>query len=72
MTGVQATVRSFDPGTGAGDLLLDDGRAIAFPPAAFAASGLRSLRLGQRVRLRLDAAGVVEFLTLATFPDPQG
>lgn len=69
---MQATVRSFDPDTGGGDLLLDDGRAMPFPPHAFAASGLRSLRLGQRVRLRLDATGTVEFLTLATFPDPQG
>ena len=48
MTGVQATVRHFDPRTRTGDVLLDDGRALPFPAAAFDASGLRLLRLGQR------------------------
>jgi cell envelope opacity-associated protein A len=28
------------------------------------------LRLGQRVRLRLDSDGAVEFLTIATLADP--
>jgi 2-phospho-L-lactate guanylyltransferase len=67
---VQATVRSFDAHTRTGDLLLDDGRLLDFPARAFDASGLRRLRLGQRVRLRLDDAGGVEFLTIATLPDP--
>jgi len=48
---VQATVATFDPDTGAGTVLLDDGRPVAFDPDAFAAGGLRLLRLGQRVRL---------------------
>jgi 2-phospho-L-lactate/phosphoenolpyruvate guanylyltransferase len=67
---VQATVRSFDPHTRSGDLLLDDGKLLAFPARAFDASGLRGLRLGQRVRLSLDADGTVAFLTIATLADP--
>jgi 2-phospho-L-lactate guanylyltransferase len=67
---MQATVRTFDPETRTGDVLLDDGRALDFPAAAFDASGLRLLRLGQRVRLETDADGNVLRLTLATFPFP--
>jgi 2-phospho-L-lactate guanylyltransferase len=66
---VQATVRTFDPRTRSGEVLLDDGRAMQFPARAFDASGLRLLRLGQRVRLRLDGDGAIEFLTIATLPD---
>jgi cold shock CspA family protein len=46
---MQGTVASFDPDTHAGTLLLDDGTPLAFPAAAFERSGLRLLRLGQRV-----------------------
>jgi 2-phospho-L-lactate guanylyltransferase len=67
---VQATVRSFDPRTRSGEVLLDDGSALPFPARAFDRSGLRLLRIGQRVRLRLDPTGRVEFLTIATLPDP--
>jgi len=66
---MQGTVRSFDPRTRSGDVLLDDGSALAFPGRAFDASGLRLLRLGQRVRLRLAADGSVELITIATLPD---
>jgi hypothetical protein len=65
---MQATVRSFDPETHAGELLLDDGSPLSFPGRAFDASGLRLLRLGQRVRVDLDATGEVIRVTLATFP----
>ena len=67
---MQATVRTFDPRTRSGDLLLDDGSELDFAAAAFDASGLRLLRLGQRVRLRLDPDGTVAFVTIATLPDP--
>jgi 2-phospho-L-lactate guanylyltransferase len=67
---MQATVRSFDPHTRSGEVLLDDGRAMPFPARAFDASGLLVLRLGQRVRLRLDDDGTIGFLTIATLPDP--
>jgi 2-phospho-L-lactate guanylyltransferase len=67
---VQATVVTFDPRTRAGEVLLDDGSTLRYPARAFDASGLRRLRIGQRVRLRVDAGGEVEFLTIATLPDP--
>jgi cold shock CspA family protein len=67
MTARQATVRRFDPETGSGDALLDDGSVEVFDGQAFAAGGLRLLRLGQRVRLEYDGDRVVR-LTLITLP----
>lgn len=67
---MQATVRQFDPHSRSGDVLLDDGSLKEFPASAFDASGLRLLRLGQRVRLKIDADGAITFLTIATLPDP--
>ena len=67
---MQATVRSFDPDTRTGDVLLDDGRALPFAAPAFEASGLRLLRLGQRVRLETDGSDRVVRLTLVTLPFP--
>ena len=67
---MQATVRHFDPHTRAGDVLLDDGRALAFPASAFDASGLRLLRLGQRVRLETGDDGTVVRLTIVSLPFP--
>jgi cold shock CspA family protein len=57
--GVQASVHSFDPRTGDGSVLLDDGRRVPFDADVFARSGLRLLRWGQRVTVELaaDAAG---------------
>jgi 2-phospho-L-lactate guanylyltransferase len=54
--GMQATVAHFDESTQAGTVLLDDGVELAFDAEAFASSGLRLLRLGQRVRIDVDAA----------------
>jgi 2-phospho-L-lactate/phosphoenolpyruvate guanylyltransferase len=54
---MQATVSSFDPETGAGAVLLDDGVEVPFAPAVFARSGLRLLRAGQRVRLETAGEG---------------
>jgi 2-phospho-L-lactate/phosphoenolpyruvate guanylyltransferase len=65
---MQATVASFEPVSGAGTVLLDDGSELEFPAEAFARSGLRLLRLGQRVRLDQDGAGQITRLTLPTFP----
>jgi 2-phospho-L-lactate guanylyltransferase len=67
LTGVQATVRTYDPQTRSGRVLLDDGAEIPYDAAAFDAGGLRLLRPGQRVRLDLDGDRVVR-LTLHTFP----
>ncbi len=66
----QGTVRSFDAETGAGDVLLDDGAVVSFDAKAFARSGLRFLRPGQRVRLGYDDAGSVRSVMIPTFPDP--
>ena len=65
---MQGTVATFDPSTREGTVLLDDGRAVAFPASAFAASGLRLLRLGQRVRLDRGDDGAVVKITLPTLP----
>jgi len=65
---MQATVRSFDPAAGSGSVFLDDGTVVGFGPAAFAGSGLRLLRPGQRVAIGCDPGGVIIGLTLATFP----
>lgn len=56
---VQATIATFDPETRSGSLLLDDGTALPFGADAFRRSGLRLLRLGQRVTVESDATGVV-------------
>jgi cold shock CspA family protein len=61
---VQGTVATFDEPTGAGSVVLDDGTTVEFPAAAFAASGLRLLRPGQRVGLVHDVTGRVELVTL--------
>ncbi|PYC79110.1 hypothetical protein C7C46_14680 [Streptomyces tateyamensis] len=70
---MQATAFTFDAATHEGSVLLDDGTPVPFDAAAFDAGGLRLLRPGQRVRIRLaeqDGVRRVVFLTLATFPDP--
>lgn len=46
---MQATVHHFDRESGSGSVLGDDGVELPFDAAAFATSGLRLLRLGQRL-----------------------
>jgi 2-phospho-L-lactate/phosphoenolpyruvate guanylyltransferase len=67
---MQATVREFDPASGAGSVFLDDGAVREFGPEVFAASGLRMLRRGQRVAIRRGPSGAITALTLATLPLP--
>ena len=57
-TARQATVRSFDPQSSSGTVLLDDGTPLAFDADAFADSGFRLLRSGQRVLVLLDGDGL--------------
>lgn len=74
----QATVAAFDPDTGAGAVLHDDGGwREEFSAAAFQAGGLRFLRVGQRVRLDYarsevpvggEASDEVRRVTLITLP----
>jgi cold shock CspA family protein len=66
VSSVQGTVASFDPATGEGSAVLDNGTRVPFSPSAFAASGLRLLRPGQRVRLEHDAGQAVIRVTLLT------
>jgi 2-phospho-L-lactate guanylyltransferase len=71
---VQATVRTFDATTRSGTVLLDDGVELPYDAPAFDASGLRLLRVGQRVRIEVrhtPAGREVELLTIATLPDPR-
>ena len=56
---MQGTIATFDPDAHSGTLLLDDGTELRFGPEAWAASGLRLLRLGQRVTIDSDASGQV-------------
>lgn len=63
---VQATVASFDGPSRTGTALLDDGTEVTFPADAFDRSGLRLVRLGQRLRLVCDETGRVTDLSLIT------
>ncbi|GIF36275.1 cold-shock protein [Actinoplanes xinjiangensis] len=56
---MQGTIATFDTATRTGTLLLDDGTPLEFGAEAFQRSGLRLLRLGQRVTVESDATGVV-------------
>lgn len=67
---MQATVRTYDVETRTGSVLLDNGIELPFDARAFDAGGLRMLRWGQRVNLRLEA-GRVTVVTLSTFPLPE-
>jgi 2-phospho-L-lactate guanylyltransferase len=61
---MQGTVATYDPQTRSGTLLLDDGTEVAFPAAAFDNSGLRLLRLGQRLKIEYGGSGEVTRITL--------
>ncbi|QGN57863.1 2-phospho-L-lactate guanylyltransferase [Nostocoides sp. HKS02] len=50
---MQASVHTFDETSGAGSVLLDDGREVAFSAEVFAGSALRHLRTGQRLSIDL-------------------
>ncbi|WP_250001806.1 cold-shock protein [Actinoplanes sp. M2I2] len=56
---MQGTIATFESGSRSGTLLLDDGTELAFDAAAFDASGLRKLRLGQRVTVEPGEDGRV-------------
>ena len=61
---MQGTVATYDSSTHSGTLLLDDGTELAFPAEAFRRSGLRLLRLGQRVTIEADPDGTVARVAL--------
>ncbi|MFC3491205.1 cold-shock protein [Glycomyces rhizosphaerae] len=62
---MQGTVSNFNEDT-SGEVVLDNGRRVAFDAAAFAVSGLRFLRLGQRVSLESDAEGRIVAVRILT------
>lgn len=51
---MQGTVHTFEPADGSGQVVLDTGRLVPFGADVLAASGLRLLRLGQRLSLELS------------------
>lgn len=59
---MQATVAAVAE-DGSGSVVLDDGTPLTYPTAAFEASGLVRLRVGQRVRLVIEA-GKVTLVTI--------
>lgn len=54
---MQATVHGFDPATSSGSVLTDAGLVIPIAPGALEASGLRQLRLGQRLSVTTEGSG---------------
>ncbi|MFO7960647.1 MAG: hypothetical protein R6U94_06860 [Nitriliruptoraceae bacterium] len=50
----QGTIKVFDASNSEGTLLDDGLRELRFDREAFVASGLRELRIGQRVRFELE------------------
>lgn len=52
----QGTVKSFDPRTRTAMLLDDQLVELSVDTEAFVASGLRELRIGQRVRFEIDGS----------------
>jgi hypothetical protein len=62
---MQGTVSIFTEDT-SGEVVLDRGRRVGFDAAAFAVSGLRFLRPGQRVSLESDQEGTVVAVRILT------
>ena len=65
---MQGTVADFDPVLRGGRMLLDDGTAVTYGAAAFDASGLRLVRSGQRLTIRVGPDGIVEAMGLPGVP----
>jgi 2-phospho-L-lactate/phosphoenolpyruvate guanylyltransferase len=68
---MQGSVHTFDETSGAGSVLLDDGREVAFDAEVFAASALRHLRSGQRLSLDVAQSGRVSKLWIVGIGDDQ-
>jgi 2-phospho-L-lactate guanylyltransferase len=65
----QGTVKFYDVQGRAGSVLLDDGTEIAIDPVSTQDSGLRYLRLGQRVKFEIvehDGAMLARKLRILT------
>ena len=53
----QGTVKTFDPQERSGSLLMEDGAEVHIDATSVEGSGLRFLRIGQRVRFDLIEEG---------------
>ncbi len=53
----QGTIKDFDEGERSGSLLMDDRTEVHIDPTSVEGSGLRLLRIGQRVRFDLVEEG---------------
>lgn len=53
----QGTVKDYDEGSRTGSLLMEDRTEVHIDPTSMEGSGLRFLRLGQRVRFDLVEEG---------------
>jgi len=62
----QGTIRTFDAAARTGSLLDDQLDEFTFGARAVQASGLRELRLGQRVRFTLDSDRQVATLNIVS------
>lgn len=71
LPGMQASVHTFDESSGAGSVLLDDGREVAFSADTFAGSALRHLRPGQRLSIELGSDGSVSRLWIVGIGEGQ-
>ena len=72
---MQATVHEFDQDARCGRVVTDDGLLIPFGAQAFAASGLRLLRPGQRLTVEVTeshGARLVHALRLGNVGTPGG
>ncbi|MFL6098338.1 MAG: cold-shock protein [Actinomycetales bacterium] len=61
---MQGSVHRFDPETGAGSVLLDDGTEVPFDGEAFGRSGLRLVRVGQRLTVEITDGAAVDLRLL--------
>jgi cold shock CspA family protein len=55
---MQASVHTIDEETGAGTVVFDDGHRGTFTAEVFGGSGLRHLRVGQRVSIEADGEAI--------------
>jgi len=65
---MQASVHRYDNATGSGSVLLDDGREIPFDVNVFDASGLRHVRVGQRVSIEMTETALTRLWIVGIGP----
>ncbi len=63
---MQATVYRFDPETGDGSVLTDEGVVLPFDVEAVVLGGFRHLRPGQRLTVERDDIGTIVRLSLGS------